>query len=383
MPPLTALWDPEDVLEIGQVLSGITCVGEAKTHGRRCRRHLARASCQQASKIILRISCMVFSNPRVDDALAPLASLLICKYSNHQEQVEEVVERWRGRIDRALAAQLEDDIQHEQGILDHAVPQAGEISDREIANARRERAIAHQESETTRREIETARRDVAIARQETENARREVTIARLDNETFRSDAAIARQALEAAQRVIAISRQETQVARRDTATARQETQAARRDAAIARQEAHSLRLEAARNREVMNALAQHLATLEAAVRATPTRTVETSPPNPPTSSTRHLERPSNDYIDREDPPASLAATYPVERQLITISSSSNRHSVPTEETNGRQASVGDCSICLNRLGDEGIVRCVAQCQQPFHGECIDVWLEEQTICPLW
>ena len=368
MPLLTALWDPEDVLEIGQVSPGITCVGEAKTMGRRCHHHLARASYQQASKIILQMSSMMVSNTGVDGALASLARLLLCKYSQHQEQAEEVAEKWRSRIRQfeAVAAQLEDNIQHEQETLDQAVRQNGPI------------ALAHHESEATRREIEIARlntetfrQDASIARQAHEAALRVADIARQEAQNARRDAAIARQEIQAARRDAVIARQETQ-------SARLEIQAARRDAAIARQEAHTLRLEAARNIEAVNAWADHFEALSAAARpgfSSQSRALE--------ASTRHPDRPSSNYIDRETAQASSAATSCGDRKQTTIPSSSNRHSVPTEESNGRLASVTECSICLHRFGDEGIVRCVARCQQPFHGECIDAWLEERTVCPLW
>lgn len=370
MPPPTTLWDPEMVLKIGQILSGITCVGEAKTHGRRCHRHLARASCEQASRTILQISRMTITARSVDAKLRPLARLLLCKYSEHQHQVPEVVEEWRSRIQHFLIAQLEDDAQHET--LDHDVQQDREIPDREIANARREIAIAHHRSEATCRELEIARRDVAIAR--------------IDTETFRSDAAIARQAAEAAHRVTAIARQETQNARRDLAMARQETANARQHTAIARQEVHTLRLEAARNTEVVHALVDHVGALSAAPRpaiSSPSHTIETPRQTPPTASSRHPDSSPNNHIYSETAPSSLAAGSRAERQSLTIPSSSNQHSVPMEAANGPLASVGECSICLHRLGDEGIVQCVARCQKPFHGECIDAWLEERTICPLW
>lgn len=98
MPPLDTLWNPEELLEIGQVSSGVTCVGKVGSKDRRCERTIAAADRREASKLLLQMSIMEVSAPGVDDTLAPLARLLICKYPIHQVQVGEVVAKWRSQI---------------------------------------------------------------------------------------------------------------------------------------------------------------------------------------------------------------------------------------------------------------------------------------------
>ena len=336
MPPVVTLWDPKEVLEIGQEIAGIKCVGQAKTKRRRCRYSIARANYQQASEILLQMSRNNISAPSVDNALAPLARLLICRHWDHQDQVGEVVAEWRNRIQRfqiVAAAQLRENAQ----IGHHAARQEREPAGRERATARREIAIAHHERELTCREVEGLRRDVAIARQEAR-----------------------------------IARQETEMARRDTA--------------IARQEVHNLRLEAARNLEVRNALAQHNVPRLATGRprsTTRSRTIEASPPDLSPSSPRHPERPPVVQIDLNGASISLEAIPRAERRRAITAPPSNLRPMPTEEDSNLPSIGGDCSICLHDFGHEDIVRCAARCQQPFHGECISAWLEVRRTCPLW
>ena len=48
---------------------------------------------------------------------------------------------------------------------------------------------------------------------------------------------------------------------------------------------------------------------------------------------------------------------------------------------------GDCSICLEKLGDEDdLTLCKAQCGQRFHLDCVGIWLatdEHTRSCPCW
>lgn len=45
-------------------------------------------------------------------------------------------------------------------------------------------------------------------------------------------------------------------------------------------------------------------------------------------------------------------------------------------------SFGRCSICLGEYSDKEILRIMPTCQHNFHLECIDVWLQKQTTCPI-
>ncbi|KAG2660517.1 RING-H2 finger protein ATL72-like [Panicum virgatum] len=41
-----------------------------------------------------------------------------------------------------------------------------------------------------------------------------------------------------------------------------------------------------------------------------------------------------------------------------------------------------CSICLGEYKDKEILRIMPTCRHNFHLECIDVWLQKQTTCPI-
>ena len=91
-------WDPEEVLEIGEVSSGITCVGHAHSKSRRCHNPIAVVNREQATKLLHEISRMDVSSPGVQKSLEPLARLLLCK-QNHQNQFPSVVGKWRNQIE--------------------------------------------------------------------------------------------------------------------------------------------------------------------------------------------------------------------------------------------------------------------------------------------
>ncbi|KAL6633788.1 hypothetical protein ACP70R_026459 [Stipagrostis hirtigluma subsp. patula] len=41
-----------------------------------------------------------------------------------------------------------------------------------------------------------------------------------------------------------------------------------------------------------------------------------------------------------------------------------------------------CSICLGEYNEKEILRIMPTCRHNFHLECIDVWLQKQTTCPI-
>ncbi len=98
MATLPNQWDPEDVLEIGQVSSGITCVGDALTKDRRCNKPIAAANRRQASELLHQISSLDVSSPRIEALLKRLTHLLLCP-SNHQDQISDVTAKWSLRIE--------------------------------------------------------------------------------------------------------------------------------------------------------------------------------------------------------------------------------------------------------------------------------------------
>ncbi|KAL9133409.1 MAG: hypothetical protein Q9175_005408 [Cornicularia normoerica] len=242
MAPPSNLWVPKDVLRVD--LSSLTCVGYVPSKGRRCHNHIAAASSQEADNLLFQMSTMNISDPRVDNALEPLARLLICK-QGYQDQVAVVATRWRNQIQRHQiiaatrqepASQLERDARLDQVAVGQDV-----VRDEHAAGV--ERATAPQSQQAAwihARKLEGARQEADIARRDIEITRRDTTIA-LQNAT---------------------------IARRDADLARQETNETR-------QEIRSLRLETARG---IKALTIQLAQLQVVVNVltTPGRTSEVS-----------------------------------------------------------------------------------------------------------
>ena len=91
-------WNPEEVLEIGEVLSGTTCVGQAHSKNRRCHNPIAAVNRERAANLLHNMSRMDVSSPEVEESLEPLARLLLCK-QKHQNQLSSVVGKWRNQIE--------------------------------------------------------------------------------------------------------------------------------------------------------------------------------------------------------------------------------------------------------------------------------------------
>lgn len=170
------------------------------------------------------------------------------------------------------------------------------------------------------------------------------------------------------------ARRDTTIALQDAAAARREADLARREAETARREIRALRLEAALDLEVRESLAEQVLTLRAARDGAPA--IDVPRPN--------LALPHS-QVETNSALGSLAASSQAigSRRDITIPTPPSRLSIPLEEVNISRTIEGDCSICLDILGNDGIVRCEGRCQQRFHGNCMNAWLRERRECPLW
>ena len=92
-------WNPEEVLEIGEVLSGTSCVGQAHSKNRRCHNPIAAANRERAANLLHNMSRMDVSSPEVEESLEPLARLLLCKQKHQKTQLSSVVGKWRNQIE--------------------------------------------------------------------------------------------------------------------------------------------------------------------------------------------------------------------------------------------------------------------------------------------
>ena len=92
-------WDPEEVLGIGQVSSDTTCIGHARTQGRRCRRGIVAKDRTQAANLLSQMSRSDVTSPSVRE-LERLGRLLLCDLEQHEAQLPRVVRDWCNQIAR-------------------------------------------------------------------------------------------------------------------------------------------------------------------------------------------------------------------------------------------------------------------------------------------
>ena len=95
----TSQWNPEDVLGLGQISTGIICVSYAHSKQRRCNEPISAAKREKATKLLLQIGRQDISSPRIVDYLLLLAPLLACNRKQHQAQIPTIVEEWCNRIE--------------------------------------------------------------------------------------------------------------------------------------------------------------------------------------------------------------------------------------------------------------------------------------------
>ena len=98
----TPQWSPASVLQIDP---DSTCIGHAKTQGRRCRNPIAYANHKEAANILYEMSRRdPLQSQRLESQLEELASRLLCRRW-HQDQAVEMKRRWRRHIEDFQAAE--------------------------------------------------------------------------------------------------------------------------------------------------------------------------------------------------------------------------------------------------------------------------------------
>ena len=137
----TPQWAPAEILQIEPNSLGLTCIGHAKTQGRRCRNPIAYANRQEAAKILLDMARLDPGSPRLDSELEELASCLLCRRW-HQDQAGAIKRQWRR------------DIQNHQAV---------EIARRAERSRRVERTITPARTPVVQPRVTTTRREVVTS----------------------------------------------------------------------------------------------------------------------------------------------------------------------------------------------------------------------------
>ena len=335
MDPLVTRWNPSRVLaNIDNRSCNITCVGYARTANRRCHNPIAAENRAKAAILVTEMSRLDTSSPEVTRLLKHLAPLVLCRRW-HQNQAVDVVNNWRD----------------------------------EVAALRREREAARRVEEEERQDSRLRRaeeRRVRGSTQRAEELRHQQEAAQQPNEV--------QQAQEVASRAEEISHEQEAINRIEIQRLR--AQLALMCARLEELEEKNRELQ---RRTLSEQPERHSSRVEDRD-AAPGAGVPTSNPISPTS--------TSDQHVAEEPV--LPVPTPVERgeddpDSPTITS---RDRLPEEpEALDNRAIEENCSICLESLGSQNdLTRCVAQCGQRFHGDCVRIWLvsgENTRTCPYW
>lgn len=333
MNPLVTRWDPSKVLgNIDNRSCNITCVGYARTANRRCRNPIAAENQAKAAMIVTGLSRLDISSPEVTCLLKRLAPLVLCRRW-HQNQAVDVVEDWRDdvaalRREREAARRVEED----EGRQNSRLRPAEETRLR--GATQRVEELRHQQEEVQQANVVQQAEEVAPRAEEASHEQEAVN--RIEIQRLR------------AQLTSMCARLE------ELEEKNRELQSMTRSA---QPERHSSRV------------VDQAAAPEAVVPTT--IPISTSDQHVVEESVFPVPAPvERGEADRTSPTITPRNHLPEEPEVLD-----NR---PIEE---------NCSICLESLGGQNdLTRCVAQCGQHFHQDCVRIWLvsgENTHTCPYW
>ncbi|KAK0508376.1 hypothetical protein JMJ35_009460 [Cladonia borealis] len=333
MDPLVTRWNPSNVLvNIDNRSCNFTCVGYARTAGRRCHNTIAYANQIKAARLVAEMSRLDISSREITYLLEELAPLVLCRRW-HQNQAADMVDDWQGEVDvlrhKTEAARRAEDEERRQ---DSRLQRAGERRVREAAQRAEE--LRHQQREAQQSD-ETPQAQEATLRAEEASSDQE-----------------------------AVNRIEIQQLR----------------AMLASMCARLQEVEE-RNRELQHTITEQSERL-------PSRAVDQGavseadvllavPVSPTSTLGHHVE---------EEPALPAAATVERVEEDPTSPTISPNDQLPEEPQDSDNLTVeGDCSICLESLGSQNdVTRCIARCGQQFHRDCVGIWIvsgENTHTCP--
>ena len=334
MDPLVARWDPSKVLgNIDNRSCSITCVGYARTANRRCRNPIAAENQAKAAMVVTELSRLDISSPEVTYLLKRLAPLVLCRRW-HQNQAVDVVDDWRHdvatlRRERSAARRVEEN----EGRQDSRLRGAEETRLRGVTQRAEE--LRHQQEAIQQANVVQQAQEVAPLAEEASQEQEAVN--RIEIQRLRAQLTSMCARLEELEEKNRELQSRTRSAQPERRSSRVVDQAAAPDAVVA----------------------------------------TTIPISPTSTSDQHVV---------EEPVFPVPA--PVEQEDRTSPTITPRNHVPEEpEVLDNRPIEENCSICLESLGDQNdLSRCVAQCGQHFHQDCVRIWLvsgENTRTCPYW
>ena len=323
----TPQWAPAEILQFEPNSLGLTCIGHAKTQGRRCRNPIAYANRQEAAKILLDMARLDPRSPRLDSELEELASRLLCRRW-HQDQAAAIKRQWC----------------------------------RDIQN--------HQAVETTRRAERSRIVERPITPPRTPVAQPRVTSRRSGMITSSITTYVTRESSSVIIVSIAIRKESSEV----ESNASNEEEAPRQQT---NPESHS----STQQQETTS----HQADVSTPAPSTVERTGHTIAPSAEIQRTTTREEPQQEPASEAVPaaPPALVPSAPAQTPQSQHEDSHPAH-------HDRRAIEGECPICCEDIFTGGDTTwCRAQCSQNFHADCIDLWHasqeadERRKTCPYW
>lgn len=100
-------WNASEVLGIDPHSLGFTCVGHAKTQGRRCRNVIAKDNRGEAARILQTMGERNVETADFDDSLESLATCLLCRrwHVRDEHQISSKIAQWRRAIETFRATE--------------------------------------------------------------------------------------------------------------------------------------------------------------------------------------------------------------------------------------------------------------------------------------
>ena len=321
----TSQWAPAEVLQFEPNSLGLTCIGHAKTQGRRCRNPIAYANRQEAAKILLDMARLDPRSPRLDSELEELASRLLCRRW-HQDQAAAIKRQWHR------------DIQNHQAVETTRRAERSRIVERPITPART--PVVQPRVTSTRRELVTSSMTASVTRESSS-----VTIISI----------VIRE--ESSEPEINARNEEAEAPRRQTNPG-----------------SHSSN----QQQETTNHQADNSPPAPSAVE----RTGHTTAPSVEVQDTATREQP------QQEPASDSELAAPVSSASAPTRQSQHEDSHPAHhDRRAIEGDCAICCEDISAGGDT--TWCRAQCRQNFHGECIDLWHasqeadEREKTCPYW
>jgi len=350
---MTSRWDASEVLDVDPHSAGFTCVGYAKTRGRRCRNVIAKANRDEAAKILQKMSGKDVHSASFDSKLESLANRLLCRrwHAGDSFQVELIVEEWESSIETFRDEEIELERRRKRRERREQREQREHEEERQERRERRRRREERKDREQQeRRDLEQQEQDQHRARTDTPNTVTSPAATPCPVETVES---LRHEITTLNERyanalLLAASSSVTSPQTNHRVGSDPPSPPAREDASA----------------EISNDSTHHAAT-SLVEQAEPEPIRRTTMNNAPNVEEIHgiVNRPSTSLIEVDEQSPSNLLRKPVE---------------------------GDCSICCDNLATgSGVLWCKTQCGQNFHADCVGIWFATQEngnlsrTCPYW